>query len=406
MDVVLMSLQRWEADYASITKALAKEFSYAHRVFYINHPYTFNDIRKMDPVVYGQEKYNTIRSGKHYIELIDDITVITPPVIWSINWLPKGPWYDWAWKQIQKPVLETLDNVIAKFNIDDFLFLNCYDPFILPNLDKGKYNTKVQIYHCIDDIEVSEYMYKHGPGLEAKACKNADIVTVTSSHLHTLKSRHNPNTHLVPNAVEMANFERTRTEKFERPNAIAHVRTPIIGFVGNLDVNRIDYPLIKKTAEAHTDKHLVLVGPVNSPQVERLGIDKMPNVIMGGAQHINELPKWLQHFDCTIIPFLKNKLTKSIYPLKINEYLAAGKAVVSTHFSNDIAGFSDVIFLCGDHDSFLAACDEAIHSNSEVAIAQRVAISSQNTWKARVARLWELISAFENEKRKAEAPAA
>lgn len=398
MDVVLMSLQRWEADYASITKALAKEFSYEHRVFYINHPYTFNDFRKLDPKVYGQEKYDSIKNGRHFVEEFDGITVITPPVIWSINWLPKGPWYNWAWKQIQKPVLKSLDAVIAKHNIGEFLFLNCYDPFILPNLDKKKYNTRSQIYHCIDDIEVSEYMYKHGPALEAKACAKADIATVTSSHLYTLKSIYNPNTHLVPNAVEMANFGRTRTETFPRPEAIAHITTPIIGFVGNLDLNRVDYPLIKKVAEAHSDKHLVLVGPVNSPQVAKLGIDKMPNVIMAGAKHITELPEWLQHFDCTIIPFLKNKLTKSIYPLKINEYLAAGKAVVSSSFSNDIATFSDVIYLSNNHDEFVKACGEAILNNDAAAIEQRVAVSSENTWTARVSKLWELVRSFENSK--------
>lgn len=395
-----MSLFRWEGKYASITKALAKEFSYKHRVFFINHPYTFRDFRKLNREEFGAEKYDTIKSGNHYIENFNGITVITPPVIWSINWLPKGPWYDWAHKKINQPVLDALDDIIKKNSIDEFLFLNCYDPFILPYLDKKKYNTIAQIYQSIDDIEESEYMARHGFPLELEACKKTDIVTVTSTHLYELKSPLNPNSHLVPNAVELSNFERAVTQKLTRPEAIKNITTPIIGFVGNLDDRRVDYPLIKKIAESNPDKHVVLVGPVNSPSVAKLGIDKMSNVIMGGSQPIEILPEWLQHFDCAIIPFIANRLTKSIYPLKINEYLAAGKAVVSTRFSDDIASFSDVIYLAQDHDEFLSLIQEAVDSNSEEQIAQRVKVASQNTWHTRVNKLWELVDNYSKNKRK------
>jgi len=391
MDVVIMTLFRWDATYASITRALAKEFVKEHRVFYFNHPFTYKDFRDKKPEDFKPGQYDILKNGGYFHETREDgVIVITPPVIWSINFLPKGRIYDMAWKRNNDSALKVMDEMVAHYNIKDFLFLNCYNPFVLPNLPE-RFDTKIQVYQSIDDIEESEYMAKHGMPLEKKACEKADLVTVTSTELHRLKSPFNTNTHWLPNAAEIANFQRARTEKFERPDAIKHINKPTIGFIGNLDDRRIDFELIKKVAEHHPDKEVVLVGPVNSPKLTQLGIDKMSNVTLGGSQPITELPAWLQYFDCAIIPFEKNRLTRSIYPLKINEYLAAGQAVIATHFSDDIASFSDIIYLAEDHDEFLKLIDKSIEENSEKHIAERVAVASENTWGARVRQLFKLI---------------
>ena len=403
MDVVIMTLFRWDAPYASITRALAKEFVKKHRVFYFNHPLTYKDFKSKTPADFGPGQYEILKNGGHFHEVREDgVIVITPPVNWSINFLPKGIIYNWAWKRNNDVAVKVMEEMVKVHDIKDFVFLNCYNPFVLPNLPK-QFDTKIQIYQSIDDIEESEYMAKHGFTLEQKACKNADLVTVTSTELHRLKSPFNKNTHWLPNAAEIANFKRALTDKLEKPEAIKNINKPIIGFTGNLDDRRIDFKLIKKIAEQNPDKQVVLVGPVNSPKLEQLGIDKLPNVTMGGSQPITELPNWLQYFDCAIIPFLKNTLTKSIYPLKINEYLAAGQSVIATHFSNDIASFSDIIYLADDHKEFLDLIPKAIAANSQKDIDARVEVAAQNTWGARVEQLWKLIDQTLEKKKLVEA---
>ena len=94
-----------------------------------------------------------------------------------------------------------------------------------------------------------------------------------------------------------------------------------------------------------------------------------------------------------LIPFRKNTLTKSIYPLKINEYLAAGKAVIATHFSEDIYSFRDVAYVVDTDDEFIQTIDRAIAENSEEKKQARIKVAEQNTWTARVERFWEIIAA-------------
>jgi len=92
-----------------------------------------------------------------------------------------------------------------------------------------------------------------------------------------------------------------------------------------------------------------------------------------------------------MIPFQLNKLTKSIYPLKINEYLAAGRAVVATDFSTDIRTFKGIIDIGTSHDQFIQLIDKAIAENSPESIEHRVNIANSNTWTNRVEQIWSIV---------------
>jgi teichuronic acid biosynthesis glycosyltransferase TuaH len=103
------------------------------------------------------------------------------------------------------------------------------------------------------------------------------------------------------------------------------------------------------------------------------------------------LPAYLQYMDVMIIPYRLSVLTKSIYPLKLNEYLGAGKPVVSTIFSDDIKEFNEVVYLAKDHREFLELIDKAINENSEEKKQLRMRFASNNTWAARVEQFWTFL---------------
>jgi len=135
-----------------------------------------------------------------------------------------------------------------------------------------------------------------------------------------------------------------------------------------------------------------MVGPLNNTIYKEIGLDQMPNVIFTGGKSIEALPPYLRYFDCAIIPFNCNTLTKSIYPLKINEYLAAGKAVISTNFSPDIEGFKSQLFLANTDDEFVQMIDPAVAESTEQQIASRLATAKTNTWRARIEQFWDFVN--------------
>jgi glycosyltransferase involved in cell wall biosynthesis len=123
-------------------------------------------------------------------------------------------------------------------------------------------------------------------------------------------------------------------------------------------------------------------------------------VLLTGPKPITELPAYLRHFDCTIIPFLKNNLTGGIYPLKINEYLAAGKSVVTTDFSEDIRSFAQHVHIAENHDQFIKMIDLAVKDNSELQKQNRLEIARSNSWEERMNLFWDLAwNAYQNKKK-------
>ena len=396
-DIIINTLFRSDNEFSSVSLSFAKEMAKTHRVFYINHPYSVKDIWDLRQNQKMRERLPAILRGGVFYEKLKTIPnnflVATPPPTIPINFLSNNGLYKMMYEYNKQVLLRAINKVIQDNEIQDFIYLTCYDPFFVPVLPK-EMGAALNIYQCIDDISTEPYVAKHGVRLEEQAAKESDITLVTSTNLwrHFLKIQ--PETHIMHNAVDISIFKNLYYRNIERPDEIKDVKTKIIGFTGNLDDVRLDYRLLRRLAEAHTDKTLLLVGPINSPEVYSEGLDKMPNVILVGAKTINEVPNYLKFMDVAILPSLINKMSHSVYPLKINEYLAAGKSAIATSFSDDIRSFQPHIRIANDHEHFVTLIDEAIADYSEVKVQQRMAIGESNTWGDRVNEFWDIVDTF------------
>lgn len=400
-DIIYFTLFPWDNAYSSVSLSFTREFVKNNRVFYINHPYTWKDFisgwnrpmvqeRKGD-LLRGKMRYETIP------ELSKNIIAVHPPNTVPINFLPEGKLYEAFYKWNNKLILKTIKQVIKDYDLKDYIYFNCFNPYYAPYLPRPEFQPALNIYQCIDDMTEETYTARHGARIEEKAIAGADVSVVTSHQLWELKKHLNPNLYKLHNAVDKKIFEVALEKELPKPEELKGITGKIIGFTGNINAYRLDYPLIKAVAEGHPDKTLVMVGPLNSEDYIECGLSAMPNVIFTGGKHIRELPNYLQYFDCTIIPFICNKLTASIYPLKINEYLSAGKAVISTNFSVDIRGFSEDIYIADTQEEFVQLIDKAIDENSPERIRARSATADTNTWTARVEQFWEIVGKHLNE---------
>jgi len=398
IDIIYFTLFPWDLNFSSVSLSFTREFAKQHRVFYINPPFTLKDVwtlrseervrRRLPDLLRHRMRYEQIP------ELPDNVIAVQPPAILPINWLPPGELYNRLQDWNEGVVLRCIQKVINDYQLTNFIYLNCFNPFVAGTLPPH-FGAKLNIYQCIDDMSQEVYTAKHAVQREEqRVIPKTDLTFVTSTMLKKLKQPHNPDTYILHNAVDDSIFRRTLEETFERPRELQGVEGKIVGFTGNLDASRIDYPLLKTIAERHPEKTFVYVGPLNNTHYLEHQLDRMPNIIFTGAKNIHDLPRYLQYFDCVLIPFLCNRLTASIYPLKINEYLAAGKAVVSTNFSEDIRSFKDVIYLAKDSEHFVQLIDTAMAENSDEKIKARVARANSNTWTARVEQFWETVTPF------------
>ena len=83
---------------------------------------------------------------------------------------------------------------------------------------------------------------------------------------------------------------------------------------------------------------------------------------------------------------------RSGFPLKLYEYLAAGKPVVASG-NPDLAGMEPDVVLARGASQFVAAVEQALQLNRDEDRARRISLAARNTWETRTQRLLDLVSA-------------
>ncbi|HVM87017.1 MAG TPA: glycosyltransferase [Puia sp.] len=382
-DIICLSLVRWESEIQSPATWLVRELAKTNRVFYINHPLSLKDFVYHKFFRKEKVKVNEISSPEK------NIVVATPNLTLPINFLPNGRLYNWLKEINNKIVAKSLRRLIKEFNITNFVYINFFDPYFLQHMPKGVNPVKT-IYQSMDDISQVAYSKRHGERLEIDVMQNSDIVLCTSRELTRLKKEHAKNVYFHPNGVDSELFKKAALLKMKVPDDLAGISKKIIGYVGSIEY-RMDFELVKKIAEAHRDKILFFIGPVSSKDYENIDLSREENLVFAGGKKVDEILPYLQHFDCVIVPFKKNVLTRSIYPLKINEYLAAGKPVITTNFSEDINAFREVAYVANSDEEFIQLIDKAIENNDEEKKKRRIEVAEQNSWQVRAREFWEIL---------------
>lgn len=136
---------------------------------------------------------------------------------------------------------------------------------------------------------------------------------------------------LIPNAVDVADYRRPRPRPRDLPDG------PVAVYVGTVHRDRIDLALCVSTAHALGNRgHLVLVGPAPLEPGDRDGLTGA-GVVLLGAKDRSDVPGYLQNADVLVVPHVVTPFTDSLDPIKLYEYRAVGRPVVST----PVAGFRD-----------------------------------------------------------------
>ena len=118
------------------------------------------------------------------------------------------------------------------------------------------------------------------------------------------------------------------------------ISSPRVGYFGAID-DRVDMVLLAEMARLRPDIQFILIGPIVKANPETL--PQADNIHYLGQKSYRELPNYIAHWDCAMIPFVLNDSTQYINPTKTLEFLAAGKPVVST-------AIMDVIYPYGENN--------------------------------------------------------
>jgi glycosyltransferase involved in cell wall biosynthesis len=263
--------------------------------------------------------------------------------------------------------------------------------FMVPHLASviGRLGERLSVYYCIDDYsalpDVSEAAVR---AMDEETTRKADLVFVASDTLLAEKRRLNPNTFVSPHGVDYEHFARAQDAGLAAPEDAAGLRHPVVGFFGLIE-RWIDLGLIDYLAGQRPDWTFLMIGRVAVPEAD---LPRRPNVLFLGKRPYDSLPAYGKQFDAAVIPYHLNRQTLHANPIKLREYLATGKPVVSVS-TPEIDKYADVVEIARSREEFLAKLDRVLAAPpSAEDVRRRMGRVAAEGWDARLRRVFEVVN--------------
>ncbi|NSW93033.1 MAG: glycosyltransferase [Firmicutes bacterium] len=216
------------------------------------------------------------------------------------------------------------------------------------------------------------------------------VVTVSQYLSEQLEKDYSIKTRCLPNGIDMQMFAYCNDYN-EVLDELRGIEKPLFGFIGAL-TSWIDYELLWKIAEYLEKGTLVLVGPIIESAVPQEWIEKLsrhPKVLFTGAKPYKQVPHFLYQFDVLLMPRNYQPHSLASDPLKLYEYMATGKPIVSTALPS-VMRFRDYFFVAETHQEFLIALGRAQYDWSEEKSNQLKDLVKEFSWKNRSKKMLEL----------------
>jgi GT2 family glycosyltransferase/glycosyltransferase involved in cell wall biosynthesis len=237
------------------------------------------------------------------------------------------------------------------------------------------------VYDCMDFHAGFSNNGQSHESVELQLLKLADLTIVTSDFLVDFAQEAGAKkVALIRNAGEFDHFHQALAQA-------DHVRqTPVIGYYGAI-AEWFDPQIIEALSRNFPHAQIELIGD-DSAQVQTR-LRHCRNVRFHGEKPYAELPQWLRRFDVCLIPFQINPLTLATNPVKVYEYLSAGKPVVGSDLP-ELAQFGDLVYRATTTDEFVHQVGQALAETGQQAqdlCARRIEFAKGQTWHQRAQAL-------------------
>ena len=238
---------------------------------------------------------------------------------------------------------------------------------------------RVVVYEATDDHEQSPGMNDRLRRLfreaEQRILARAGVVFVSSVAMQERLARLHANVIRAPAAA--VDLDAFASPFIDDPNRRVAV------YAGSIDF-RFDSEIVAATAERLPDWRFVIAGPIEGPARGRLG--EIPNVLLAGRLPAADIPAFLADASVCLMPYRQDAFNDTIFPVKLVEYIAAGKPVVSTPIAA-VREFDDVVEVGADPASFAQAIVAAAQGDSDAERAWRIERARPFSWERRMDQL-------------------
>lgn len=278
------------------------------------------------------------------------------------------------------------------------LYSTCWD-VSEDTLNKYVNNGFTLLYEYIDDLnpllagtkELPENVKK----IHKYVCENIDSALVVTS-ADTLykdimqKRKNKKNIILSTNGVEYKHFANNKNKEIKnlKYKKIIDEKKIIVGYYGAL-ASWFDYELLKYIANKNKNINFVLIGIKYDNSFDESKIEEIENIHYLGKVDYKDLPDYANYFDICIIPFIINEITLSTNPIKVFEYMAMEKPIITTDMP-ECRKYKSVIIAKNKEEFDDKIKNINILYNSDMKKIE-IEEAKQNSWEYKANEILELI---------------
>jgi glycosyltransferase involved in cell wall biosynthesis len=250
------------------------------------------------------------------------------------------------------------------------------------------------VYHCVDDIAAQPGIDAAGfRAVERRFAARADLVLASAPALAERLGKLAGNVVYTPNVADTELFA-TALDPGPVDPALTDLAHPLIVFTGAVVATKLDIDLLVALARARARWSFALVGPIGAgdPRTDVSALAAEPNMHLLGRRPYAQLPNVLRGADVGLIPYARNRLTDSIFPMKVYEYLAAGLPVIATPLPA-LAGI-DGVATAADAGGITELIEQALRDDSREHRLERSRSAAANSWDLRIQEIAAAIDAL------------
>jgi glycosyltransferase involved in cell wall biosynthesis len=248
------------------------------------------------------------------------------------------------------------------------------------------------VYHAYDLFERTRGWSEKLDLFQRRLCQRAHLVVSSSQTIaDVLERNYGRASTVIANGVDYEAFVTAADSAGPDPAELAAIPRPRIGYTGALS-RKLDFGLIATLAQRRPQWQFVFMGEVRSldgPSITAMAAARaQPNVHFLAAKPREGVPAHVCAMDVNIMCYrLSADLwIEGIYPLKLHEYLATGRPIVSADVPS-VRPFADVVAIARGADQWERALESALSSGEPGTPTARRQVAEANSWSVRVHQL-------------------
>ncbi|OED56072.1 glycosyl transferase [Aliivibrio fischeri] len=355
----------------SSTQHLIKQLSLTRKVVWVNSiglrqpRFSIHDIKRV------WRKLTQKRAVQAHNENEAPFTTVNIKTIPA----PKGTFARWVAKKL---IINQLKPILQKEKLNQPILWTS-----LPTVADvcGELGEKSVVYYCGDDFGAlagvdHSTVIQH----EQKLIDKADLILAASKKL--LVKFPKGKTQLLTHGVDFTLFNQPVPRAKDLPND----GRPIAGFYGSLS-DWLDYDLLNQVIADNPLWHFVFIG---KNELTYNQFKNHPNLHLLGPKMHYHLPRYSQHWQANLLPFVDNEQIRACNPLKLLEYLATGTPIISTSFPA-LAPYIAEIHTVNSTQDFTTHLNNIysnwLNSSVNNKNTQQAALTKKHTWQAKAQQL-------------------